>query len=116
MTRGQQQPMFLKIPYDVRRKIYDRVVPSSVHIYPTRGGTRFVSCVPPPAVDPVNMGKECQEGFPLEEDKWDESHTKTYAARLQSGWDPHWKCKDKANELADDNDTIEILLRVNKHM
>jgi hypothetical protein len=52
----------------------------------------------------------------LEEAERDESHTKTWATRLQSAWGPHWKCEEKANELADDNDTIESLLRVNKHM
>ncbi|KAH7068128.1 hypothetical protein BKA63DRAFT_106645 [Paraphoma chrysanthemicola] len=108
--------MLLKIPYDVRRKIYDHIVPSSVHIWTTAGVTRVFSCVPPPATDPKEPGKECQEGLPLEEDKWDESHTKTWAVRLQSGWGPHWKCEEKAKELADYSDITEVLLRVNKHI
>jgi hypothetical protein len=108
--------MLLKIPYDVRRMIYDHIVPSSVHIW-TRGGViRLFSCVPPPAANLRDPGKECQEGLPLEVNTWNESHTKTWAARLQSAWGPHWKCEEKANELVDDSDTIEILLRVNKHM
>jgi hypothetical protein len=118
MTHVQQQPMLLKIPYDIRRMIYDYIVPSSVHISTTRGVTRLFSCVPTPAADPTDPGKECQEGLPVEENTWDESHTKKWSARLQSTWGPHWKCEEKANELVDDSDidTIEILLRVNKHM
>jgi hypothetical protein len=108
--------MLLKIPYDVRRKIYDHIVPSSVHIWTTGGVTRLLSCVSSPPIDSKGPGKECQEGLPLEEGTWDESHTETWGARLQSSWGPHWKYEEKANELVDDRDTIETLLLVNKHV
>jgi hypothetical protein len=77
---------------------------------------RLFSCESPPPVDPTEPGMECQEGLPLEENTWDESHTETWGARLQSSWGPHWKCEEMANKLGDSNDTIEALLRVNKHM
>jgi hypothetical protein len=108
--------MFLKIPYDVRRQIYDHIVPSSVHMWTTGGVTRLFSCVTPPAAAHGDLDKECQEGLSFEEAERDESHTKTWAARLQSAWGPHWKCEEKANELVDNRDTIEILLQLNKHM
>jgi hypothetical protein len=108
--------MLLQIPYDVRRKIYDHIVPSSIHIWIGEGVTHLFSCVSPPPVDPKDPGKECKEGLPLEEGTWDESHTETWGARLQSSWGPHWKCEENANELVDDSDIIKTLLRVNKHM
>ncbi|KAH7092073.1 hypothetical protein FB567DRAFT_516412 [Paraphoma chrysanthemicola] len=108
--------MLHEIPYDVRRKIYDYIMPSSVHIWTTGGVTRLFSCVPPPAIDPKEPGRECQEGLPLEADKWDESHTETWAVRLRSSWGPHWKCEEKAKELVDNLDTIEVLLQVNKQI
>lgn len=116
MARSQQQPRLLEVPYDVRRQIYDYIVPSSVHIWCVGGVIRLFSCVPHPAADPKDPGKECKEGLPLGEDEWNNSHTEIWAARLQSSWGPHWKCEEKASELAQGSDTIAMLLRVSKHM
>jgi len=77
---------------------------------------RLFSCVATPATGLRDPGKERQEELPLEKVPPDAFRTKALAARLQSTWGPHWKCEEKAKGLGNVGDTIELLLRVSKHM
>lgn len=87
----------LNIPYDVRREIYNHLIPPSYHVYFEEGRRRLSPCVLSPVIPPRVSGWERRHNFPESMQDWKDEQLALWARRLQSSWGEHWNCEEAAH-------------------
>jgi hypothetical protein len=87
---AQLESYLLQAPYDIRHKILNYLVPSSIHVFQSHGVLKMSDCVGCPPEHRLDHGKERREGIPPDP----ETREQRWARRLMSSWDPHWKCEE----------------------
>jgi hypothetical protein len=85
----------LRAPYDVKREIFNHLIPNNVHIFQNREEIEVSDCagcplVPRNRVSRFNRKERLPDG-PTRDERW--------ARRLRSSWGFHWKCEERMLEM-----------------
>ena len=116
-----QSPLF-SIAAEIRRSIYNYLIPEQLHLFTYRDDVRLSRCVKQEGDDdpdciPRNHLAYVSRSFTEPEDP-------IYVRRLRSSWGEHWRCDEAALSRGEINDrTVEkgwfdqlVLFRVCKQM
>ncbi|KAH7071244.1 hypothetical protein BKA63DRAFT_69539 [Paraphoma chrysanthemicola] len=97
-THLQRDSPFFQLPYDIRRLIYEVMVPSVVHIQLREGKAIVTECASPQAMNEEDDGESRRGGLPIGGGKWNFEDTHIHAQCLRSCWGPHWRCEESARK------------------